>query len=133
MFSSSSSFPPSEGFATPTSFEREKLAENENNRTNNENQDGNHERSEQSSGKREKFKSKDAKIAKDGNYQCQFCEKSFPRLGYLKKHEQVKQINSVQAFQEYSTTFTQNHWPILKISENHHNCLHFLRRSSTSA
>lgn len=25
----------------------------------------------------------------DGSYQCQFCEKSFPRLGYLKKHEQV--------------------------------------------
>ncbi|XP_011193784.1 zinc finger protein 423 homolog isoform X2 [Zeugodacus cucurbitae] len=24
----------------------------------------------------------------DGSYQCQFCEKSFPRLGYLKKHEQ---------------------------------------------
>lgn len=25
----------------------------------------------------------------DGSYQCQFCDKSFPRLGYLKKHEQV--------------------------------------------
>ncbi|XP_054740307.1 zinc finger protein 423 homolog [Anastrepha obliqua] len=24
----------------------------------------------------------------DGSYQCQFCDKSFPRLGYLKKHEQ---------------------------------------------
>ena len=29
------------------------------------------------------------KIGKDGCYQCQFCDKSFPRLGYLKKHEQV--------------------------------------------
>ncbi|XP_055905299.1 zinc finger protein 423 homolog isoform X2 [Eupeodes corollae] len=25
---------------------------------------------------------------RDGSYQCQFCDKSFPRLGYLKKHEQ---------------------------------------------
>ena len=25
-----------------------------------------------------------------GTYQCQFCDKSFPRLGYLKKHEQVR-------------------------------------------
>jgi len=25
----------------------------------------------------------------DGNYNCPFCDKSFPRLGYLKKHEQV--------------------------------------------
>jgi Zinc finger, C2H2 type len=25
----------------------------------------------------------------DGSYQCPFCDKSFPRLGYLKKHEQV--------------------------------------------
>lgn len=24
-----------------------------------------------------------------GSYHCQFCDKSFPRLGYLKKHEQV--------------------------------------------
>lgn len=29
------------------------------------------------------------KISSDGSYNCQFCEKSFPRLGYLKKHEQV--------------------------------------------
>lgn len=28
-------------------------------------------------------------IAADGSYHCQFCEKTFPRLGYLKKHEQV--------------------------------------------
>ncbi len=25
----------------------------------------------------------------EGTYQCQFCDKAFPRLGYLKKHEQV--------------------------------------------
>lgn len=25
----------------------------------------------------------------EGSYQCTFCEKNFPRLGYLKKHEQV--------------------------------------------
>lgn len=25
----------------------------------------------------------------EGTYHCQFCDKSFPRLGYLKKHEQV--------------------------------------------
>lgn len=25
----------------------------------------------------------------DGSYQCQFCDKSFPRLGYLKHHVQV--------------------------------------------
>lgn len=26
----------------------------------------------------------------DGTYSCQFCSKTFPRLGYLKKHEQVR-------------------------------------------
>lgn len=26
----------------------------------------------------------------EGTYHCQFCDKSFPRLGYLKKHEQVR-------------------------------------------
>lgn len=26
------------------------------------------------------------------SYKCQFCEKSFPRLGYLKKHEQVSEF-----------------------------------------
>lgn len=25
----------------------------------------------------------------EGSYHCQFCDKTFPRLGYLKKHEQV--------------------------------------------
>lgn len=25
----------------------------------------------------------------EGSYKCQFCKKVFPRLGYLKKHEQV--------------------------------------------
>lgn len=28
----------------------------------------------------------------EGTYHCQFCEKSFPRLGYLKKHEQVSDL-----------------------------------------
>uniref|UniRef100_A0A1A9W9U1 C2H2-type domain-containing protein n=1 Tax=Glossina brevipalpis TaxID=37001 RepID=A0A1A9W9U1_9MUSC len=28
----------------------------------------------------------------DGSYQCQFCDKSFPRLGYLKKHEQARDV-----------------------------------------
>lgn len=28
---------------------------------------------------------------KSSSYKCQFCEKSFPRLGYLKKHEQVSE------------------------------------------
>lgn len=28
------------------------------------------------------------------SYKCQFCDKSFPRLGYLKKHEQVSELNS---------------------------------------
>lgn len=27
-----------------------------------------------------------------GTYNCQFCDKTFPRLGYLKKHEQVNVI-----------------------------------------
>lgn len=27
----------------------------------------------------------------DGSYKCQFCKKVFPRLGYLKKHEQVSE------------------------------------------
>lgn len=29
---------------------------------------------------------------KNSSYKCQFCEKSFPRLGYLKKHEQVSEL-----------------------------------------
>lgn len=28
-----------------------------------------------------------------GTYNCQFCDKTFPRLGYLKKHEQVNIIS----------------------------------------
>lgn len=32
---------------------------------------------------------KDKSKFKSSSYKCQFCEKSFPRLGYLKKHEQV--------------------------------------------
>lgn len=33
----------------------------------------------------------------DGSYQCQFCDKSFPRLGYLKKHEQVSASTHLSA------------------------------------
>lgn len=29
------------------------------------------------------------------SYKCQFCDKSFPRLGYLKKHEQVSELNFI--------------------------------------
>jgi hypothetical protein len=36
--------------------------------------------------KKEKKEKSKYKIS---SYKCQFCEKSFPRLGYLKKHEQV--------------------------------------------
>lgn len=32
---------------------------------------------------------KDKSKFKSSSYKCQFCDKSFPRLGYLKKHEQV--------------------------------------------
>lgn len=32
---------------------------------------------------------KNGKPSSNCSYQCQFCDKSFPRLGYLKKHEQV--------------------------------------------
>lgn len=42
--------------------------------------------------KREK-KDKSAKFKGTSSYKCQFCEKSFPRLGYLKKHEQVSELN----------------------------------------
>lgn len=35
----------------------------------------------------------------EGSYHCQFCDKSFPRLGYLKKHEQV----SNELFQHFNT------------------------------
>lgn len=31
----------------------------------------------------------------DGSYQCQFCDKSFPRLGYLKHHVQVSSVWSM--------------------------------------
>lgn len=30
----------------------------------------------------------------EGSYHCQFCDKTFPRLGYLKKHEQVSVLVS---------------------------------------
>lgn len=32
----------------------------------------------------------------EGSYHCQFCDKSFPRLGYLKKHEQVSDYDVVK-------------------------------------
>ena len=35
---------------------------------------------------------KDKTKFKTCSYKCQFCEKSFPRLGYLKKHEQVSEL-----------------------------------------
>jgi hypothetical protein len=35
---------------------------------------------------------KDKSKFKSCSYKCQFCEKSFPRLGYLKKHEQVSEL-----------------------------------------
>lgn len=35
---------------------------------------------------------KDKSKFKSSSYKCQFCEKSFPRLGYLKKHEQVSEL-----------------------------------------
>jgi hypothetical protein len=40
--------------------------------------------------KKEK-KDKSSKFKGASSYKCQFCEKSFPRLGYLKKHEQVSE------------------------------------------
>lgn len=61
--------------------EKDKLDEND--RNNNENGESFKLKYERSGNK--------TKIGKDntGCYQCQFCDKSFPRLGYLKKHEQV--------------------------------------------
>lgn len=38
---------------------------------------------------------KDKSKFKSSSYKCQFCEKSFPRLGYLKKHEQVSELFKV--------------------------------------
>lgn len=35
---------------------------------------------------------KDKTKFKTCSYKCQFCDKSFPRLGYLKKHEQVSEL-----------------------------------------
>lgn len=32
-------------------------------------------------------------------YKCQFCEKAFPRLSYLKKHEQVSLVDKLQTLQ----------------------------------
>lgn len=43
--------------------------------------------------KKEK-KDKSGKFKGASSYKCQFCDKSFPRLGYLKKHEQVSELNS---------------------------------------
>ena len=34
-------------------------------------------------------------VGTDGSYSCQFCSKTFPRLGYLKKHEQVRFANQM--------------------------------------
>lgn len=38
-------------------------------------------------------KDKSGKFKGASSYKCQFCDKSFPRLGYLKKHEQVSELN----------------------------------------
>lgn len=42
------------------------------------------------------------KIGSDGSYHCQFCDKTFPRLGYLKKHEQVCHSIFLYTFLMYS-------------------------------
>ncbi|XP_037955693.1 zinc finger protein 423 homolog [Teleopsis dalmanni] len=43
---------------------------------------------ERDAAKLDKLTGEGIKNSADGSYQCQFCDKSFPRLGYLKKHEQ---------------------------------------------
>lgn len=85
----SSSFPPSEGFATPNSYTndmdmKEKLNDDDNALDNDAKVD-------KLTSKPDKLSTnnKSTKNGKEGCYQCQFCDKSFPRLGYLKKHEQV--------------------------------------------
>lgn len=44
-------------------------------------------------GVKKERKDKSGKFKGASSYKCQFCDKSFPRLGYLKKHEQVSELN----------------------------------------
>lgn len=69
----------------------------------------------------------------DGSYQCQFCEKTFPRLGYLKHHVQVSyQIEWVQSSKELQSRKGEwvgglhHKWVALKVRNYHPDI--FLRR-----
>lgn len=95
----SSSFSPSlsDGVATPNSL----IQDTENNHRLREDDDDENEAEQQTRLKKIKYDPEQAENGKcettsngiqsngDGTYHCQFCDKSFPRLGYLKKHEQV--------------------------------------------
>ncbi|KAJ6649422.1 Zinc finger protein [Pseudolycoriella hygida] len=89
--SSSFSPSPSEGAETPNSL----IHDTENNRlTANIEENGNERAVKKSKLNENCLKSEKTTLVDgvqqngEGTYHCQFCEKSFPRLGYLKKHEQ---------------------------------------------
>lgn len=109
--SSSFSPSPSEGAETPNSL----IHDAENNRLTANIEENGNERAMKKSKLNENCLKSDKPTLVDGvqqngegTYHCQFCEKSFPRLGYLKKHEQV----SVIAFMYFSISiynFYTNH------------------------
>lgn len=102
--SSSFSPSPSEGAETPNSL----IHDAENNRLTANIEENGNERAMKKSKSNENCLKSDKTILDgvqqngEGTYHCQFCEKSFPRLGYLKKHEQVSDYE-FSTFQFYNT------------------------------
>lgn len=79
--------------ATPNSITNETIIDNNHMTNSNNNLNNNNDKISSKNNKHNSVKSKEKNIKNlDGSYHCQFCDKTFPRLGYLKKHEQVSKF-----------------------------------------
>lgn len=85
--------------ATPNSITNETIIDNNHMTNSNNNLNNNNDKISSKNNKHNSVKSKEKNIKNlDGSYHCQFCDKTFPRLGYLKKHEQVSTFQLYMIF-----------------------------------